>query len=53
MTEPTNVVRLRQPDDVDDPLSEVLRLGAKWELLQPCVLGETRTAGLSPNRWGC
>ena len=29
MTEPTNVVRFRQPDDVDDPLTEVLRLGAR------------------------
>ena len=25
MTEPTNVVRFRQANDVDDPLSEVLR----------------------------
>lgn len=34
MTEPTNVVRFRQPDDVDDPLTEVLRAGARRLLAQ-------------------
>ncbi len=29
MTEPTNVVRFRQPDEIDDPLTEVLRAGAR------------------------
>ena len=26
---PTNIVRLRQPEDIDDPLTEVLRAGAR------------------------
>ena len=34
MTEPTNIVRFRQPDDVDDPLTEVLRAGARRLLAQ-------------------
>ena len=34
MTEPTNIVRFRQPDDVDDPLTEVLRSGARRLLAQ-------------------
>jgi len=38
MTEPTNVVRLRQPDDVDDPLTEVLRAGARRLLAQAVEL---------------
>ena len=29
MSKPTSFVRLRQPDDVDDPLTEVLRAGAR------------------------
>lgn len=38
MTEPTNVVRFRQPDDVDDPLTEVLRGGARRLLAQAVEL---------------
>ena len=38
MTEPTNVVRFRQPDDVDDPLTEVLRAGARRLLSQAVEL---------------
>ena len=34
MTEPTNIVRFRQPDAVDDPLTEVLRAGARQLLAQ-------------------
>src|SRR4051794_2333805 len=34
MTTPTNVVRLRQPDAIDDPLTEVLRVGARRLLAQ-------------------
>ncbi len=34
MDQSTNVVRLRQPDDVDDPLTEVLRAGARQLLAQ-------------------
>jgi transposase-like protein len=34
MTEPTNIVRLRQPDAIDDPLTEVLRAGARQLLAQ-------------------
>ena len=38
MTELTNVVRFRQPDDVDDPLTEVLRAGARRLLAQAVEL---------------
>ena len=38
MTEPTNIVRLRQADDVDDPLTEVLRAGARQLLAQAIEL---------------
>jgi putative transposase len=38
MTEPINVVRFRQPDDVDDPLTEVLRAGARRLLAQAVEL---------------
>ena len=34
MQTPTNVVRLRQPEDIDDPLIEVLRAGAHRLLAQ-------------------
>src|SRR3954453_2646474 len=34
MTTPTNVARLRQPDAIDDPLTEVLRAGARRLLAQ-------------------
>ena len=34
MEQPINVVRLRQPNDVDDPLTEVLRAGARRLLAQ-------------------
>lgn len=36
MEQPINVVRLRQPDDVDDPLTDVLRAGAR-RLLEQAV----------------
>ncbi|MGI4764668.1 MAG: IS256 family transposase, partial [Janthinobacterium lividum] len=38
MDQSTNVVRLRQPDDVDDPLTEVLRAGARQLLAQAVEL---------------
>ena len=38
MEQSTNVVRLRQPDDVDDPLTEVLRAGARQLLAQAVEL---------------
>ena len=38
MEQCTNVVRLRQPDDVDDPLTEVLRAGARQLLAQAVEL---------------
>lgn len=38
MTEPTNVVRFRQPDDIDDPLTDVLRAGARRLLAQAVEL---------------
>ena len=38
MTEPTNVVRFRQPDEVEDPLTEVLRAGARRLLAQAVEL---------------
>ena len=34
METPTNIVRLRQPEDIDDPLTEVLRAGARRLLAQ-------------------
>jgi putative transposase len=34
MTETTNVLRLRQPDAIDDPLSDILRTGARKLLAQ-------------------
>ena len=38
METPTNVVRLRQPDAIDDPLTEVLRAGARRLLAQAVEL---------------
>ncbi len=38
MTETINVVRFRQPDDVDDPLTEMLRVGARRLLTQAVEL---------------
>ena len=32
-----NVVRLRQPDEIDDPLTDVLRAGARRLLAQAVV----------------
>src|ERR687893_29758 len=34
MLNPTSIVRLRQPDEIDDPLTEVLRTGARRLLAQ-------------------
>ena len=34
MHTPTSIVRLRQPDEIDDPLTEVLRTGARCLLAQ-------------------
>jgi putative transposase len=34
MDENSNVVRLRQPDEIDDPLTEVLRAGARRLLIR-------------------
>ena len=34
MHRPTTIVRLRQPDEIDDPLTEVLRTGARRLLAQ-------------------
>jgi hypothetical protein len=34
MPTPTSIVRLRQPDEIDDPLTEVLRTGARRLLAQ-------------------
>ena len=38
MNETTNVVRLRQPDEIDDPLTDVLRAGARRLLAQAVEL---------------
>jgi transposase-like protein len=38
METPTNIVRLRQPDDVDDPRTDVLRAGARRLLAQAVEL---------------
>ena len=34
MNEAINIVRLRQPDEIDDPLTDVLRSGARKLLVQ-------------------
>jgi len=34
MESSTNVIRLRQPDEIDDPLTDVLRVGARRLLAQ-------------------
>jgi putative transposase len=34
MNEPTNVFRFRQPEAIDDPLTEILRAGARQLLAQ-------------------
>jgi len=47
MNKPINVVRLRQPDDVDDPLTDVLRAGARRLLTQAVELeAEAFLAGM-------
>ena len=47
MHEPINVVRLRQPDDIDDPLTDVLRAGARRLLAQAVELeAEAFLAGM-------
>src|SRR4029453_15843390 len=47
MSTSTNVVRLRQPDEIDDPLTDVLRSGARRLLAQPVELeAEAFLAGL-------
>ena len=38
MNSPTNIVRLRQPEEIDDPLTEVLRAGARRLLAQAVEL---------------
>jgi putative transposase len=38
MIEPSKLVRLRQPDDIDDPLTEVLRAGARRLLVRAVEL---------------
>ena len=38
MNTSTNVVRLRQPDEIDDPLTDVLRAGARRLLAQAVEL---------------
>ena len=38
MDSPTNIVRLRQPEEIDDPLTEVLRAGARCLLAQAVEL---------------
>lgn len=43
----TNVVRLRQPDEIDDPLTDVLRAGARRLLAQAVELeAEAFLAGM-------
>ncbi len=47
MNTSTNVVRLRQPDEVDDPLTDVLRAGARRLLAQAVELeAEAFLAGM-------
>ncbi len=47
MNTPINVVRLRQPDEIDDPLTDVLRAGARRLLAQAVELeAEAFLAGM-------
>ncbi len=47
MNTPINVVRLRQPDEIDDPLTDVLRSGARRLLAQAVELeAEAFLAGM-------
>ena len=47
----TNVVRLRQPGEIDDPLTDVLRAGARRLLAQPVELeAEVFLAGMQDLR---
>ncbi|MDX7954034.1 IS256 family transposase [Lichenihabitans sp. Uapishka_5] len=51
MNEPINVVRLRPPDDIDDPLTDVLRAGARRLLVQAVELeAEAFLAGMQELR---
>ena len=34
MNETSNIITLRQPDDIDDPLTNILRAGARQLLAQ-------------------
>lgn len=52
----TNVVRLRQPEDIDDPLTEVLRVGACRLLVQAVgvkVDAFLSDAGSETTGWTC
>ncbi len=42
MNETSNIVALRQPDEIDDPLTDILRVGA-WQLLAQAVEIEVET----------
>lgn len=42
MNETTNVLRLRQPDEIDDPLTDVLRTGGR-KLLAQAIEIEAKT----------
>src|SRR5215212_2989742 len=47
MSESTNIVRLRQPDATDDPLTEILRTGARQLLAQAIEIeAEAYLAGM-------
>lgn len=43
METPTNIVQLRQPEEIDDPLTEVLRSGARRLLAQAVEMRRTRS----------
>ena len=38
MNENSNIVRLRQPDEIDDPLTNFLRSGARKLLASTCPI---------------
>ncbi len=47
MNDPIKVVRLHQHDDVDDPLTDMLRTGARWLLAQAAEMeAEAFLAGM-------
>jgi hypothetical protein len=48
MNETSNIVALRQPDDIDDPLTNILRTGARQLLAQAVEIEVETFLGTHP-----